>query len=117
MTEPALLIWGPQDATAFVGDRVLLKATYTGRPEPSVRWTRAVSYSGFPSLIRLKSKYRHSVIYFHRIKLFSQIDSTNDNAVRKNVKVNEKVTLIGMYHKSRLLYTLFVMLMEFFVRY
>lgn len=47
MTEPALLIWGPQDATAFVGDRVLLKATYMGRPEPSVRWTRAVSIQVF----------------------------------------------------------------------
>lgn len=43
MTEPAILIRGPQDTTAFVGDRVLLKATYMGRPEPSVRWTRAVS--------------------------------------------------------------------------
>lgn len=41
--EPAMLLRGPQDATALVGDRVLLKAAYMGRPEPTVRWTRAVS--------------------------------------------------------------------------
>lgn len=41
--EPAQLVRGPQDTTALVGDRVLLKATYIGRPEPSVKWTRAVS--------------------------------------------------------------------------
>nr|XP_023019109.1 myosin light chain kinase, smooth muscle-like [Leptinotarsa decemlineata] len=37
----AMLLRGPQDTTALVGDRVLLKATYLGHPEPSVRWTRA----------------------------------------------------------------------------
>lgn len=41
--EPAIILRGPQDTTALVGDRVLLKATYIGQPEPSVRWTRAVS--------------------------------------------------------------------------
>lgn len=39
----AVLIKGPQDTVALVGDRVLLKATYLGYPEPNVRWTRAVS--------------------------------------------------------------------------
>lgn len=41
--EPAMLLRGPQDTTALVGDRVLLKATYMGHPEPSVKWSRAVS--------------------------------------------------------------------------
>ncbi|KAF2897973.1 hypothetical protein ILUMI_08202 [Ignelater luminosus] len=39
--EPAMLLRGPQDTTALVGDRVLLKATYMGHPEPSVKWSRA----------------------------------------------------------------------------
>lgn len=42
-TVPAKLLRAPQDTTALIGDRVLLKATYLGRPEPTVRWTRAVS--------------------------------------------------------------------------
>lgn len=46
--EPAQVIRGPQDTTALAGDRVLLKATYTGRPEPAVRWTRAVSIKRIP---------------------------------------------------------------------
>lgn len=41
--EPARIVRGPQDTTALVGDRVLLKTTYVGNPEPSVKWTRAVS--------------------------------------------------------------------------
>ncbi|KAL3284833.1 hypothetical protein HHI36_018972, partial [Cryptolaemus montrouzieri] len=41
MDEPAILLRGPQDTTALVGDRVLLKATYMGHPEPIVRWSRA----------------------------------------------------------------------------
>lgn len=41
---PAQIKRGPQDTTALVGDRVLLKATYVGQPEPSVLWTRAVSF-------------------------------------------------------------------------
>lgn len=41
--EPAMLLRAPQNATALVGDRVLLKVTYMGHPEPTVRWTRAVS--------------------------------------------------------------------------
>lgn len=41
--EPALILKGPSDVTALVGDRVLLKAVYMGRPEPTVRWCRAVS--------------------------------------------------------------------------
>lgn len=40
---PARIVRGPQDVTALVGDRVLLKATYVGQPEPTVLWTRAVS--------------------------------------------------------------------------
>lgn len=40
----AKLVRGPQDTTALVGDRVLLKATYVGHPEPTVRWTKAVSW-------------------------------------------------------------------------
>jgi len=40
----ARLVRGPQDTTALVGDRVLLKATYVGHPEPTVRWTKAVSW-------------------------------------------------------------------------
>lgn len=40
---PAMVLRGPQDTTALVGDRVLLKATYVGQPEPAVKWTRAVS--------------------------------------------------------------------------
>lgn len=45
--EPAIIRRGPQDTTALVGDRVLLKATYIGQPEPNVRWTRAVSFNSF----------------------------------------------------------------------
>ncbi|KAK9886789.1 hypothetical protein WA026_018441 [Henosepilachna vigintioctopunctata] len=41
MEEPAILLRGPKDITALVGDRVLLKATYMGHPEPNIRWTRA----------------------------------------------------------------------------
>jgi serine/threonine protein kinase len=41
INEPAMLLRKPQDTTALVGDRVLLKATYIGHPEPTVRWTRA----------------------------------------------------------------------------
>lgn len=41
--QPALILKGPRDVTALVGDRVLLKAQYMGRPDPTVRWTRAVS--------------------------------------------------------------------------
>ncbi|XP_054274333.1 titin-like isoform X2 [Macrosteles quadrilineatus] len=38
---PAELLRGPSDTTAMRGDRVLLKATYRGDPEPSVRWLKA----------------------------------------------------------------------------
>lgn len=41
--EPAMLVKKPEDVTALVGGRVLLKATYIGHPEPTVRWTKAVS--------------------------------------------------------------------------
>lgn len=41
--EPALILKGPRDVTALVGERVLLKAVYMGRPVPNVKWTRAVS--------------------------------------------------------------------------
>lgn len=37
-----MLLRKPQDTTALVGDRVLLKATYLGHPEPTIRWTKAV---------------------------------------------------------------------------
>lgn len=47
INEPAMLLRKPQDTTALVGDRVLLKATYIGHPEPTVRWTRAVSTECF----------------------------------------------------------------------
>lgn len=57
-TEPAVLISGPQDTTALVGDRVLLKATYMGHPEPSVKWTRAVSYFNFDGIF-----YNHKHSY------------------------------------------------------
>ncbi|KAF5273319.1 hypothetical protein FQR65_LT04741 [Abscondita terminalis] len=39
----AVLLKGPKDTNALVGDRVLLKAAYTGDPEPSITWTKAVS--------------------------------------------------------------------------
>lgn len=42
-TEPAMLLRGPQDTTALVGDRVLLKATFTGNPLPEVQWMKSVS--------------------------------------------------------------------------
>jgi hypothetical protein len=42
---PAMLIRGPSDTTALRGDRVALKATYVGAPEPVVRWLKAVSRS------------------------------------------------------------------------
>lgn len=42
--EPAMIVKGPQDITALVGDRVLLKAVYMGQPEPEVKWSRAVSF-------------------------------------------------------------------------
>lgn len=41
--EPAMILRGPQDTTALTGDRVLLKATYIGQPEPTIKWNRAVS--------------------------------------------------------------------------
>ena len=41
--EPAAILRGPLDTAALVGDRVLLKAMYMGHPEPTVKWTRAVS--------------------------------------------------------------------------
>jgi hypothetical protein len=40
---PAMLIRGPCDTTALRGDRVVLKATYVGVPQPVVRWLKAVS--------------------------------------------------------------------------
>jgi len=40
---PAMLIRGPSDTTALRGDRVVLKATYVGTPQPVVRWLKAVS--------------------------------------------------------------------------
>ena len=40
---PAMLIRGPSDTTALRGDRVVLKATYVGVPQPVVRWLKAVS--------------------------------------------------------------------------
>jgi hypothetical protein len=40
---PAMLIRGPADTTALRGDRVVLKATYVGDPQPVVRWLKAVS--------------------------------------------------------------------------
>jgi hypothetical protein len=40
---PAMLIRGPTDTTALRGDRVVLKATYVGTPQPVVRWLKAVS--------------------------------------------------------------------------
>lgn len=55
--EPAMLLRAPQNATALVGDRVLLKVTYMGQPEPTVRWTRAVS------------KQRHYLIFKDHISL------------------------------------------------
>jgi hypothetical protein len=39
----AMLIRGPSDTTALRGDRVVLKATYVGVPQPVVRWLKAVS--------------------------------------------------------------------------
>lgn len=53
--EPAMLLRAPQNATALVGDRVLLKVTYMGHPEPTVRWTRAVSKHKY--LFSLNSQY------------------------------------------------------------
>lgn len=41
--EPAAILQGPRDVTALVGDRLLLRASYAGRPEPKVTWNRAVS--------------------------------------------------------------------------
>uniref|UniRef100_A0A1B6CDT2 Myosin light chain kinase, smooth muscle-like n=2 Tax=Clastoptera arizonana TaxID=38151 RepID=A0A1B6CDT2_9HEMI len=38
---PASIVRGPADTTAMRGDRVMLKATYKGCPEPSVRWLKA----------------------------------------------------------------------------
>lgn len=49
--EPAVLLSGPQDAAALVGDRVLLKATYMGHPEPRVKWSRAVRGPKYTILI------------------------------------------------------------------
>ena len=40
---PAMLMRGPSDTTALRGDRVVLKATYVGVPQPVVRWLKAVS--------------------------------------------------------------------------
>lgn len=45
--QPAAFLRGPQDTSALVGDRVLLKATYIGHPEPTVEWTKAVSFFFF----------------------------------------------------------------------
>lgn len=50
--EPAMLLRAPQNATALVGDRVLLKVTYMGYPEPTVKWTRAVSKQMHNSKLR-----------------------------------------------------------------
>lgn len=41
---PARVTQGPKDATALRGDSVSLTALYSGFPEPTVRWLRAVSF-------------------------------------------------------------------------
>jgi hypothetical protein len=48
---PAMLIRGPSDTTALRGDRVVLKATYVGVPQPVVRWLKAVSTLTFWQLL------------------------------------------------------------------
>lgn len=53
--EPAMLLRAPQNATALVGDRVLLKVTYMGHPEPTVRWTRAVSKQNYNMISKTHS--------------------------------------------------------------
>lgn len=58
----ARLVRGPQDTTALVGDRVLLKATYIGRPEPSVRWTKAVSWEWTGQMVQVFLMKRMRVI-------------------------------------------------------
>lgn len=58
--EPAVLIMGPKDTTALVGDRVLLKATYIGHPEPRIRWCRAVSNHVFIPLYTCYYAYASS---------------------------------------------------------
>nr|CAD7441063.1 unnamed protein product [Timema bartmani] len=52
---PAMLLRGPADTTALVGDRVVLKATYVGRPSPSVRWLRASN--GFQPVIQFDPNF------------------------------------------------------------
>ena len=39
---PPVLLRGPADTTALRGDRVVLKATYTGVPEPTAKWIKGV---------------------------------------------------------------------------
>jgi len=45
---PARVTQGPKDATALRGDSVSLTALYSGFPEPTVRWLRAVSLFSSP---------------------------------------------------------------------
>lgn len=40
---PAVIFRGPTDCDAFKGETVILRANYTGHPEPNVRWLKAVS--------------------------------------------------------------------------
>lgn len=40
---PAYIIYGPNDGTALIGGTVILEVIYGGKPEPTIKWMRAVS--------------------------------------------------------------------------
>ncbi|KAH1008358.1 hypothetical protein HUJ05_008917 [Dendroctonus ponderosae] len=80
--EPARIVRGPQDTTALVGDRVLLKATYVGNPEPSVKWTRASK--------QLKNDERTSITSGDGVSCLLLQNITTDDSGKYDVTVENQ---------------------------
>lgn len=40
---PAKILSGPQDATVLMGNKATLSATFEGKPQPTLLWSKAVS--------------------------------------------------------------------------
>lgn len=53
----ASILRGPSDKHVFRGGSVILSATYSGQPEPQVRWTRGVSPLALRVKTHVMSKY------------------------------------------------------------
>lgn len=52
---PALIICGPSDSNVFRGEKVVLRASYCGHPEPQVKWMKGVRRHDGPTPLLLSN--------------------------------------------------------------